>query len=383
MVRKKRAPASTELSRAKRALADMRARFLQLYDLAPAAILTLDAKGTVLEANLAAGSLLGATKRDLLKRPLSAFIHPDDQGRFTELGKKLPGGRSGRSLDLRFARGGAFFWARVDLTLGYDEDGALLYRLVLTDVDERVRAQADLLRLRAAVDHAHDGIAIAGLDGTLQFVNLAWAKMHGCVPEELVGQPMRISHTPEQMKTDVIPFNEKVRAHGSWAGEVGHMRKDGTTFMTWMSTVLLRDAGGQPSGLIGMADDITERRTAADYLARVLTEREAILKSIPDLFYRLDGDLRLQDWNQVFELASGYSPEQLKGMKALDFFRSDKQIISEGIEEAMRKGQAFRTGRLLTRRGEEIPVFWSAAALRGPEGTFLGLVGIGRDLTVK
>ena len=150
-----------------------------------------------------------------------------------------------------------------------------------------------------------------------------------------------------------------------------------------MSTVLLRDAEGKATGFIGMADDITARREADAYLARILSEREAILKSIPDLFYRLDAEMNLQDWNSVFERVSGYPPETLKGMHALKFFKTDTQIIAEGIQEAVAKGRAFRTGRLLTRRGEEIPIFWSAASLRAPGGELLGLVGIGRDLTVK
>lgn len=375
---------AAELRQAKQALADMRERYFDLYDLAPAGIFTLSEKGLLLEANLTVATMLGVKKDTLLKRPLSGFVHPEDQDLFLRhhgqfLAKKAP-----PSLELRMMREGAApFWARLELTLGHSTAGALLCRAVMSDITERVRTQTDLLRLRAAIDHAHDGIAIADMDGRLQFANRSWAKMHGSTQQELIGQPLSIGHTKEQLENDVIPFNKNVLAHGSWAGEVGHVRKDGTTFPCWMSTVLLRDAKGAPTGFIGMADDLTARREADEYLARVLSEREAILKSIPDLFYRLDAEMNLQDWNQVFERVSGYPPETLKGMNALKFFKTDAQVIAEGIQEAVEKGRAFRTGRLLTRRGAEIPIFWSAASLRAPDGRLLGLVGIGRDLTVK
>jgi PAS domain S-box-containing protein len=207
--------------------------------------------------------------------------------------------------------------------------------------------------------------------------------MHGYEPEELLGKPMAISHTPEQMERVVLPFNKHVLSAGSWAGEVGHVRRDGTTFTCWMSTVLLHDADGKVTGLVGLADDITERRKSEEAFARMLAEREAILKSIPDLFYRLDADMNLQDWNRVFERVSGYPPGELKGMNALKFFNTDAKLIAEGIQEAVQMGQAYRTGRLLTKHGEEVPVFWSAAALRDKDGVLQGLVGIGRDLTVK
>lgn len=385
MTMPKKAPPSpaARLRETKRELAAMRARYFHLYDLAPAGLFTLSEDGVILEANLAVAALLGAQKAALLKRPLSGFAHPDDRGWFTALARKFSSRVRQPTVELRMLRGGAPFWARLDLTMGHDASGDLLFRVAMTDVTERVQAQADLLRLRAAFDHAHDGIAVADMDGRLQFVNRAWTKMHGYEGDELIGKPLSISHTRRQLAEDVIPFNKKVLAHGSWSGEVGHVRKNGETFLTWMSTALLLGADGEPTGLVGMADDITERRKAAAYLASVLSEREAILKAIPDLFYRLDADLRLQDWNLPFEILSGYPPDRLKGMHSSEFFKTDRVIIAEGIQEAIAKGQAYRTGRLLTRAGEEIPVFWSAAALRGPEGAFLGLVGIGRDLTVK
>jgi len=362
----------------------MKARYFNLYDLAPAGIFTLSEKGLIQEANLTVAAQLGVEKDLLLKRPLSGFVHPEDKDLFFQHYKQFLAKAAPPSLELRMLRAGAApFWARIELTLGFSPGSTLLCRAVLSDITEHVRAQEDLLRLRAAVDHAHDGIAIADMEGRLQFVNLAWAKMHGCSKEELVGQPMSISHTKEQMEKDVIPFNKKALALGSYAGEVGHVHKDGTTFTCWMSTALLHDADDKVTGLIGMAADLTERLRAEQALAQLLAEREAILKAIPDLFYRLDAEMRLQDWNQAFERVSGYPREKLKGMSALDFFKTDKRIISEGIREAVEKGQAYREGRLLTRRGEEIPFFWSAAALRAADGSLTGLVGIGRDLRAK
>lgn len=384
MAKKPKESPARELSRVKRELAALRERYFNLYDLAPIGILTLDAKGVVHEANLAVGSMLGVEKGLVVKRALAEFVHPEDRDLFSRFFKRFPAKDAPTAVELRMRRAiAAPFCARLELTLGHDAGGGLLYRVVMSDVTERVKTQTDLLRLRAAVDQAHDGLAIADMEGRLQFANRAWAKMHGYAPDELRGQPMSISHTAEQMERDVIPFNKKVLSEGSWAGEVGHVRRDGTVFTCWMSTVVLRDAEGEVTGLVGLADDITERRKSEEAFARMLAEREAILKAIPDLFYRLDADSNLQDWNQVFERVSGYSPNELKGMNALAFFKADARIAAEGLAEAVEKDRAYRTARFLTKRGAEIPVFWSAAALRSPDGALQGIVGIGRDLTVK
>jgi PAS domain S-box-containing protein len=385
MAVKPRKPSSAaELARAKRELSALRERYFNLYDLAPVGLFTLSAKGLIQEANLAVASMLGVEKAALLKRPLSEYVHPEDRDLFLRAFKAFSAKNSPAALEVRMRRAiAAPFWARLEPALGHGSDGALLYRVVMSDVSERVAAQNDLTRLRAAVDQAHDGLAIVDMEGRLQFANLAWAAMHGYSKDELLGQPISISHTKEQLEREVIPFNKKVLSEGSWSGEVGHVRRDGTVFTCWMSTVLLHDADGKVTGLVGQASDVTERRKSEEIFGRMLAEREAILKSIPDLFYRLDADMRLQDCNAVFERVSGYSPDELKGMHALEFFKTDAKIIDEGIQEAVARGHAYRTGRLLTKRGEELPVFWSAAALRAPDGSLQGLVGIGRELAVK
>jgi len=359
----------------------MRERYFDLYDLAPAGIFTLDDKGVFLEANLTIATMLGVERDHLIKRPMGDFVQPEDRAHFHQFCAKFQTKEAPPSFELRMTDPhGASFWARLEMRMGHGAEGAQLCRGVMSDITEGKRAQDHLLRLQTAIDHAHDGIAIADMKGRLEFMNLAWAEMHGYQKKELLGKPLTIGHTKEQLEKDVIPFNKKVLALGSWAGEVGHVRRNGTTFPTWMSTVLLHDADDKVMGFIGMATDITARRQAEEALARLASEREAILKAIPDIFYRLDKEMNLLDWNQTFERVSGYPPQELKGMHALRFFKTDKQVVIEGIQEAVEKGQAYREGRFLTCSGEELPYFWSAAALRAADGSLQGLVGIGRSL---
>jgi PAS domain S-box-containing protein len=123
-------------------------------------------------------------------------------------------------------------------------------------------ALGELRRLKMAVEQSIDGIAIPDLDGNIQFVNTAWAQMHGYSVEELLGQPLGMFHTAEQLQEDVIPFNEQVIKTGAHQGQVGHVRRDGSTFPTWMSTTMLKDEAGNPIGLVGTARDITAQKEA-------------------------------------------------------------------------------------------------------------------------
>jgi PAS domain-containing protein len=68
-----------ELRRAQVELDAARARYFDLYDLAPVGYCTLSEPGLILEANLTAATLLGVPRGALVKQPISRFILPEDQ----------------------------------------------------------------------------------------------------------------------------------------------------------------------------------------------------------------------------------------------------------------------------------------------------------------
>jgi len=112
----------------------------------------------------------------------------------------------------------------------------------------------------SAVDQSFEGIAFADMDNKLIYVNPSWAKMHHYdSPEELIGASITIFHNQEQLETSVWPFIQEVLEKGQKTGEVRHIRKDGTPFITLMTTTLLKDAHEKPIAILGIAKDITER----------------------------------------------------------------------------------------------------------------------------
>jgi diguanylate cyclase (GGDEF)-like protein len=68
-----------ELRRAQAELEESRARYFELYDLAPVGYLTLSEAGLIEEANLAAATLLDRPRAALVGQPLSSFIFHEDQ----------------------------------------------------------------------------------------------------------------------------------------------------------------------------------------------------------------------------------------------------------------------------------------------------------------
>ena len=145
---------------------------------------------------------------------------------------------------------------------------------------ENARLLEESSRLGAMVKQSPDGAAIANMEGIIEFVNPSWARMHGYeMTEPLIGQPLTIFHTEEQLQSDVIPFNAIVKEKGFNQGVVWHVRQDGVPFPTHMTVSLLRDEAGNPAGLTASARDISEELAAE----RLLAERVKQLDLLNDI----------------------------------------------------------------------------------------------------
>src|ERR1035437_414308 len=68
-----------ELRRAQAELDAARARYFDLYDLAPVGYCTLSEQGLILEANLTVANLLGAARGDIVNKHLLRYIFREDQ----------------------------------------------------------------------------------------------------------------------------------------------------------------------------------------------------------------------------------------------------------------------------------------------------------------
>jgi len=145
---------------------------------------------------------------------------------------------------------------------------------------ERKKAEVKLSILELAVDQSIDGIAVADLKGYILFANPAWAKMHGYDRKEIEGKHLSIFHTESQMNKDVAIFNKEVFEQGAFEGEVGHVRKDGTVYPTWMTSSLIKDDSGKPVGVVGISRDITERRQVEERTKATLHEKSVLLREI-------------------------------------------------------------------------------------------------------
>ncbi len=134
-----------ELRRAQAELDAARARYFDLYDLAPVGYITITEPGMILEANLTAATLLGSPRGTLARNPISHFILKEDQDSYYLHRKQLFETGKPQAWELRMVKkDGTIFWAHLQATVAEGEAEARGCRYVLSDITHLKQAEAIL-----------------------------------------------------------------------------------------------------------------------------------------------------------------------------------------------------------------------------------------------
>jgi PAS domain S-box-containing protein len=322
-----------------------RARYFDLYDLAPVGYVTVGEKGVVLEANLTAATLLGVNRAALVRQPLTRFMLKEDQDLYYLLRKRLADGsgvqaHSLQTCELRMVKpDGSFFWAQLNATATEGPDGAPACRVVISDITELKKSEEALresdLRFRHLLQHVPN-VAVQGYgpDGTTLYWNDASERLYGYTAQEALGRNLVGLIIPPEMRAVVTQLIRQMAETGQQipAAEVSLMRKDGSRVSVFSSHATVQ-IPGQPLALFCMDIDITEHKRAEASLKQI----EWMLSKNPPLRgtgRREDHDQGYGDLTQLNRdgiILKSIGLERLKGL-AKDYL--DMLGTSSAIYEA-------------------------------------------------
>jgi len=129
-----------------------RARYFDLYDLAPVGYCTVSEQGLILEANIMAAKLLGMSRHDLVQQRVSRFIVKAHQDRFYLQRQQLIESGEPQSCELQMLKpDGTQFWTHLTATIETRSDEVIVLRMVISDITERKLAEIELARLNQAM----------------------------------------------------------------------------------------------------------------------------------------------------------------------------------------------------------------------------------------
>jgi len=259
-----------------------KARYFDLYDLAPVGYCTLSEQGVILEANLNAGTLLGVARGALVKQPISRFILKEDYDLYYLHSKQLFANGEPQSEELRMVKNdGTALWMHLVATVAQDGHGASVCHIALNDVTDRKQAEETLYQtkalLQAAMDQSPAGIAIADApEGTLRYVNNAGllicggddqAKVNGDEGNHNVATFQLFDLDGRPLADDEAPLSRAIMFGETSRREFIVRRAANDDRIVSVNAAPVRDEYGKVVAGIEVFNDVTERKQAEKELA--------------------------------------------------------------------------------------------------------------------
>ena len=254
-----------ELRRSQIELGAARGRYADLYDFSPAGHLLLDREGTIIEANLRAGTLLGINRKDLIEQPLSRFVASEDLDRLHRHSQEVLKTGQRQICEVRMRKeAGAVSYLHLESVAVHEEPGRIPYwRTALLDITERKQAETALHKREQDYHCLADNVPayFSRVDAELRyrFVNRRYTELFGRSASELVGQ---------YVKDVVSEANfSRIEPHlrGALAGREASflypmVLSNGEAY--WMNVCYMpdRDETGRIRGLLALETDVTAQK---------------------------------------------------------------------------------------------------------------------------
>ena len=259
----------TEQRRAHEALRLNEEKFRSLVNHIPDAVWTVNAAGEVLFISGNAERIYGFTVDELRAQgPALGLgrVHPDDLPRVREAWRALFERQQRFEVECRYERKeGRQVWLLLRASAIYEKEGQLVADGITSDITERKRAD-DALResekqVRAQarlLDLAHDAIIVRNLSHEVLYWNRGAERIYGWTAEEARGR-----RVTELVFKDAKPFEAAqvdLLAKAEWSGELRQFARDGREVTVASRWTLVRDSDGQPTSVLVLNTDITEKK---------------------------------------------------------------------------------------------------------------------------
>ena len=259
------------------------------------------------------------------------------------------------------------------------------------DISNRKSAEMALKesehRYKQLIEEMPEAIFTCDADGMVILYNKAAEQLLGTPPKhstEPLGVQAKIYDnkgrrlTPKEYPTAVCLREGKQ----IFAMEVTIERIDGVKRQVLAHPSPIFNEAGKLSGAVNIIIDITERKAAEEKADREKNLSDAIINSLPGVFYLYNKEGKFLRWNKNFEIISGYTSEEISSMHPLDFFDNDeKELVQQRIGEVFITGMSDVEANLYTKNKEKIPFYFNGytANFEGEEC----LIGMGIDITKR
>jgi PAS domain S-box-containing protein len=350
-------------------------------------VFTLGAMGHVTSINSSVREMLGYEPEEVVGRHFVEWIAQDQRPVIMPIFKRILGGQTVIDETVLVGKDGKAHDVEFRATCIVREGNVLGVQGILRDITEQKKAAEALRRAeekyRMLFDGAMDAIFVGDAHtGLVLDCNRAAVELTGREKSELIGQPQRILHPPQENDEEISEsFRQHLNERRGETIETQVVTKDGQIREVAIKASLLEIAGKEL--ILGVFRDITVRKRSEE----MLLEREAFLNTLLDaiptpVFYK-DREGRYLGFNKAFEKFFDATKQQLIGKTVFDinppdlaenYHAKDRELFENG-------GVQKYESQVKNSQGVLRDVIFNKAVYTDTEGMVSGLIGAILDIT--
>jgi two-component system NtrC family sensor kinase len=148
------------------------------------------------------------------------------------------------------------------------------------------------------------------LDGTITFWNRGAEETYGWTEAEALGE---VTHTllQTQFPTSAAQVEQELLTEGRWEGELTQTTHDKRPIVVASRQVVQYDAQDQPTDILEINADSTERKRAEDEIRASQAHLAGVVSIAEDAIISVDGAQRITMFNQGAEKIFGYTASEV------------------------------------------------------------------------
>ena len=334
---------------------------------------------------------LGFTSQELMAKPYTEFIHPDDrEDTIAEASRIQAPEDTCIAFENRYiCKDGSYRWLSWNAVSVPDQK---LTYAVARDITRRRQVEEALRKseehLRLLVDGVSD-YAIFMLDpsGQVASWNQGAERIKGYKANEIIGRHFSCFYPPEELQNGK-PERElqKAIAEGHYAEEGWRIRKDGSRFWAHVEITALRDNTGKLRGFSKVTRDVTEQRRAEELLRE--SEQRLTLASTSGEVGVWDLDLIAdQAWRSLqHDRIFGYEsllPNWGAAVFSDHVFPEDRELVKQRFEEAFQNGHLEFECRIIRADQAMRWISSKGEVVRNEQGQPIRMMGVVTDVTER
>ena len=131
---------------------------------------------------------------------------------------------------------------------------------VFVDITARRQAEETIREQAKLLDQAQDAILVLDLDKNVRYWNKGAERLYQYPIEEVVGRNVTEIIYDESSVKDFQQAFERTIQKAEWSGELHQIQRGGAVILSDCRWALVRNGHGEPSGILQVCTDVTERK---------------------------------------------------------------------------------------------------------------------------